>query len=146
MRAADLDWNRPGEQAIADYQSGRLAAQLGHRAQGDVGALLPVEAADEQQLVAGLAARPGGEGEVVDGHGRDHAPARQALVVAQLKQQTARENIRVSTDKYKVEAALLSDVLQTQATLADADYEYQKALLAFWTAKAEYEKSISAEK
>ena len=32
------------------------------------------------------------------------------------------------------------------ATLADADYEYQKALLAFWTARAEYEKSIGLDK
>jgi outer membrane protein TolC len=71
---------------------------------------------------------------------------RQALVVAQLKQETARENMRVSVSKYKLQAALLSDALQTQATLADADYEYQKALLAFWTAKAEYEKSIGADK
>ncbi len=71
---------------------------------------------------------------------------RQALVVAQLKQETARENMRVSVSKYKLQAALLSDALQTQATLADADYEYQKALLAFWTARAEYEKSIGADK
>ena len=71
---------------------------------------------------------------------------RQALIVAQLKQETARENMRVSVNKYKLQAALLSDTLQTQATLADADYEYQKALLAFWTAKAEYEKSIGADK
>ncbi|MBV9929202.1 MAG: TolC family protein [Acidobacteria bacterium] len=71
---------------------------------------------------------------------------RQALVVAQLKQETARENIRISTNKYKVQAALLSDVLQTQATLADADYQYQQALLAFWTARAEYEKAIGADK
>ncbi|MCM3904685.1 MAG: TolC family protein [Pyrinomonadaceae bacterium] len=71
---------------------------------------------------------------------------RQALVVAQLKQETARENMRVSVSKYKLQAALLSDALQTQATLADADYEYQKALLTFWTAKAEYEKSIGADK
>ena len=71
---------------------------------------------------------------------------RQALVVAQLKQETERENMRVSVNKYKLQAALLSDALQTQATLADADYEYQKALLAFWTAKAEYEKSIGADK
>ncbi len=71
---------------------------------------------------------------------------RQALVVAQLKQETARENMRVSVNKYKLQAALLSDALQTQATQADADYEYQKALLAFWTAKAEYEKSIGADK
>jgi outer membrane protein TolC len=71
---------------------------------------------------------------------------RQALVVAQLKQETARENMRVSTSKYKVEAALLSDVLQTQATLADAGYQYQQALLSFWTARADYEKAIGADK
>jgi outer membrane protein len=71
---------------------------------------------------------------------------RQALVVAQLNQETARENIRVSTNKYKVKAVLLSDVLQTQATLADAGYQYQQALLAYWTARADYEKAIGADK
>jgi outer membrane protein len=77
---------------------------------------------------------------------RNLQQTRQALVVAQLRQETARENMRVSINKYKLVATLLSNVLQTQATLADADYEYQKALLAFWTAKAEYEKSIGADK
>src|SRR4030095_1006158 len=68
---------------------------------------------------------------------------RQALVVAQLYQETSRENIRVSTNKYSVKAALLSDVLQTQATLSDADYQYQQALLAYWTASADYEKAVN---
>jgi outer membrane protein TolC len=77
---------------------------------------------------------------------RDLQQAGQTLRVAKLRQETARENMRVSINKYKLVATLLSDVLQTQATLADADYEYQKALLAFWTAKAEYEKSIGADK
>jgi len=71
---------------------------------------------------------------------------RQGLVVAQLKQETARENMRVSVNKYKLKAALLSDALQTQATLADADYQYQQALLAFWRARAEYEKAIGTDK
>lgn len=77
---------------------------------------------------------------------RELQQARQALRVAQLKQETSRENMRISLNKYKVKAALLSDVLQTQATLADADYQYQQALLAFWTARADYEKAIGAEK
>jgi outer membrane protein TolC len=77
---------------------------------------------------------------------RDLQQAAQTLRVAQLKQETARENMRVSINKYKLVATLLSNVLQTQATLADADYEYQKALLAFWTAKAEYEKAIGTDK
>jgi outer membrane protein TolC len=77
---------------------------------------------------------------------RDLQQAGQTLHVAKLRQETARENMRVSINKYKLVATLFSDVLQTQATLADADYEYQKALLGFWTAKAEYEKSIGADK
>lgn len=77
---------------------------------------------------------------------RDLQQAGQALRVAKLKQETARENMRVSTNKYKLESALFSDVLQTQATLADVDYQYQQALMAFWTAKAEYEKAIGADK
>ena len=77
---------------------------------------------------------------------RDLQQAGQTLRVARLRQETAREHTRVSINKYKLVATLLSDVLQTQATLADADYEYQKALLSFWTAKAEYEKSIGADK
>ena len=77
---------------------------------------------------------------------RDLQEAGQTLRVAKLRQETARENMRVSLNKYKAVATLFSNVLQTQATLADADYEYQKALLSFWTAKAEYEKSIGLDK
>lgn len=77
---------------------------------------------------------------------RKFQQTRQALVVAQLTQETARENMRVSTTKYKLQAALLSDALQTQAALADADYQYQQALLAYWTARSEYEKAIGADK
>jgi outer membrane protein TolC len=77
---------------------------------------------------------------------RELQEAGQTLRVAKLRQETARENMRVSINKYKAVATLFSNVLQTQATLADADYEYQKALLAYWTAKADYEKSIAADK
>jgi outer membrane protein len=76
---------------------------------------------------------------------RELQQTRQALRVAHLKQETAREYMRVSTNKYKEQAALLSDVLQTQATQADADHQYQQALLAFWTARAEYEKAIGVD-
>jgi outer membrane protein TolC len=77
---------------------------------------------------------------------RKFQQTRQALIVAQLSQETARENMRVSVNKYKLQAALLSDALQTQATLADAGYQYQQALLAYWMAKADYEKAIGADK
>jgi outer membrane protein len=72
--------------------------------------------------------------------------SRQALVVARLEQDTARETVRINTNKYRVTAALLSDVLQAQASLAEADHSYQQALLGFWTARAEFEKAIGEDK
>jgi len=70
----------------------------------------------------------------------------QALRVARLAENSARENLRVSTGQYKFQAVLLSNVLQSQASLAEATNEYQQALLAFWTAKAEFEKSLGEDK
>lgn len=68
------------------------------------------------------------------------------LRIAQLSQETARENLRVSTNKYKVQAALLSDVLKVQTALADADQQYQQALASFWTARADFEKAMGEDK
>lgn len=70
----------------------------------------------------------------------------QALRVAKLEENSARENLRVSTGRYKFQAVLLSDVLQSQALLAEATHECQRALLGFWTAKAEFEKALGEDK
>ena len=70
---------------------------------------------------------------------------RQAFVVAQLAKETARENLRVNTNKYQLTAAYLSDVLQSQSFLAEANHQYQEALLGYWTAQAEYEKALGAD-
>jgi outer membrane protein TolC len=67
---------------------------------------------------------------------------RQALVVAQLAEETARETLRINTNQYKLTAALLSDVLQSQSTLAEANHQFQEALLGYWTAQAEFEKAL----
>jgi outer membrane protein TolC len=67
---------------------------------------------------------------------------RQALVVAQLSKETAREALRVNSNKYRLTAALLSDVLQSQASLAEANHSYEQAILGYWRAKAELEKAI----
>ena len=70
----------------------------------------------------------------------------QAVRVAKLEESSAKENLRVSTGRYKFQAVLLSDVLQSQALLAEAAHDYQRALLAFWTAKAEFEKAVGEDK
>jgi outer membrane protein len=69
-----------------------------------------------------------------------------ALRVAELAESSAKENLRVSTGQYKYQAAMLSDVLQSQASLAEATNQYQQALLGFWTARAEFEKSLGEDK
>jgi len=71
--------------------------------------------------------------------------SRAAVRVGQLAQETQREMLRVTLNKYKDQAALLKDVLQVQASSADANNQYQQALLSLWTARADFEKAIGEE-
>lgn len=71
---------------------------------------------------------------------------RQLLKVAKLAQTQARANVQMVTYKYRLDAVLLKDVLQAQTVQTNSDYDYQKALLAFWTAKADFEKAIGENK
>ena len=69
-----------------------------------------------------------------------------ALRVAKVGCETAREKLRVMIVGYKQSTMLLSDVLQSQASVSESDHQYQQALLSFWTAKAEYEKALGEDK
>jgi len=82
----------------------------------------------------------------VNAHFRQMQETRQMLKVAKLAQTQARANVQLVTYKYRLDAVLLKDVLQAQTVLANSDYDYQKALLAFWTAKADFEKAIGEDK
>jgi outer membrane protein TolC len=77
---------------------------------------------------------------------RQMQESRQLLKVAKLAQTQARATVQLVTYKYRLDAVLLKDVLQAQTVSANSDYDYQKALLAFWTAKADFEKAIGEEK
>jgi outer membrane protein TolC len=66
--------------------------------------------------------------------------------IARLAQTQARANVQLVAYKYKLDAVLLKDVLQAQTGLADANSDYQKALLSFWTAKADFEKALGEDK
>ena len=67
---------------------------------------------------------------------------RALLRVAAMAQATSREKLRVKTNQYQLHAALLPDVLQVRAEVASSDDRYQQALLAFWTAKADFEQAL----
>ncbi|HEV3469670.1 MAG TPA: TolC family protein [Pyrinomonadaceae bacterium] len=70
----------------------------------------------------------------------------QLLRIARMSRDTAVASAEVAGDRYRVQAAVLKDVLQAHAALADANHEYRKALLSFWTAKADFEKAIGEDK
>jgi len=70
----------------------------------------------------------------------------QLIRIAQLAQKTARANAQIAANKYRLDAVLLKDVLTAQTSLANADYEYEKALLSFWNAKADFEKALGEDK
>lgn len=96
---------------------------------------------------ARLAVREVEDKVVVDVNTRFRALAekRALLSVAQMAQATSREKLRVKTNQYQVQAALLPDVLQLRAEQANSDDNYQQALLAFWTAKADFENAVGQE-
>jgi outer membrane protein TolC len=72
--------------------------------------------------------------------------SRQLLRIAGLTQETAIENVRVMTNRYRLQVSLMKDVLQAQASLEQANYQYQQALVSFLTARAEFEKAIGEDK
>jgi hypothetical protein len=45
-------------------------------------------------------------------------------------------------NQYREKAALLSDLLQEQALVVQADNQYQQALAGFWTAKADFDHAV----
>jgi outer membrane protein TolC len=72
--------------------------------------------------------------------------ARALLRFAAATQQAAQEILRVSRNRFAEQAALLKDVLQAQEGLADANHTYQQAVLAFWVARADFERALGEEK
>jgi outer membrane protein len=73
---------------------------------------------------------------------RKLAEARALLTVAIATQEVEREKLRLVTNRYKEKAALLTDVLQQQNLLAQADTQYQQGLSSFWTAKAAFDRAL----
>lgn len=71
--------------------------------------------------------------------------ARSQMRVASATQEAARETARVRANQFRVQAVLLSDVLHAEADQANADNQYQQALLALWQARADYEHALGQE-
>lgn len=73
---------------------------------------------------------------------RKLAEARALLDTTALAQEAEREKMRVVTNRYSQKAALLSGTLQQEAAVVQSDADYQKALAAFWIAKADFDYAL----
>jgi outer membrane protein len=68
------------------------------------------------------------------------------LLDAQTDQREAEQaKLGEVTNRYNQKAALLSDLMQQQAAVSQAEAQYQQALAGFWTARANFEKAIGLE-
>lgn len=71
--------------------------------------------------------------------------ARMLLDADTDQRQAEQSRLREVTDRYNQKSALLSDLMQQQAAVSQAEARYQQALSGFWTARADFEKAIGAE-
>jgi outer membrane protein TolC len=59
--------------------------------------------------------------------------------------EAAVEQFRVTTNRFKEQAALMRDLLQAQARSSEADFQYQQALSTYWTALADLRRAMGDE-
>lgn len=64
------------------------------------------------------------------------------IKATRLAKEAGQEKLRTTLNRFRVQAALLQEVLQVQAALAEAVHQHQNAMISFWTARAELEKAI----
>jgi outer membrane protein TolC len=81
----------------------------------------------------------------VDNTFRKLEESRAMLEVAQAGRDAANEKLREVSDEFKHSAVLMRDLLQQEAAVANADHNYEQSLLAFWNAKAAFEKALGEE-
>ncbi len=68
------------------------------------------------------------------------------VTVARLNRDAAREKLRVVTNQYRQQSALLKDVLAAQASLGQAEDQHRQAVLSLWQARANFEKAVGSDR
>src|SRR5260221_6417575 len=71
--------------------------------------------------------------------------ARAHLAVAEASRDAEIEKMRNQKEAYSQQTILLSDLLKQQSSLADAEGQYHQAVLAYWSARADFQKSLGEE-
>lgn len=78
----------------------------------------------------------------VDSRLRELEEAQEMVKVTEISQAAATEKLRVLTNQYKQQSALLKDVLQAESELAEANAEHADAILSAWNAQAQLDKAL----
>jgi outer membrane protein TolC len=73
---------------------------------------------------------------------RKLAQARMLLDAQTDAREAEQVKLRETTNRYAQQTALLSDLLQQQSMVSQADAQYEQALAGFWTSRAEFEKAV----
>src|SRR6266850_294837 len=70
---------------------------------------------------------------------------RELLTAAQAARDAEVEKLRNEMDAYSHQTIVLSDLLQQQSSVASAEDQYRQGLLAFWRARADFERALGEE-
>jgi outer membrane protein TolC len=68
--------------------------------------------------------------------------ARSHLAVAEAIRDAEAEKMRNQREAYSQQSILLSDLLKQQSSLADAENQYHQAVVAYWGARADFQKTL----
>jgi outer membrane protein TolC len=67
------------------------------------------------------------------------------LQASRIAHQATAEQFRVTTNKYKEQAALIKDLLQAQARSTEANFQYEQALSSYWSAFSDLRRAMGEE-
>jgi outer membrane protein TolC len=81
----------------------------------------------------------------VDSNFRRLREARAHLAVTEALRDAETEKMRNQKEAYSQQSVLLSDLLKQQSSLADAEGQYHQAVLAYWSARADFQKTLGEE-
>jgi outer membrane protein TolC len=81
----------------------------------------------------------------VDSKFRRLREARSHLAVTEAIRDAETERMRNQKEAYSQKSILLSDLLKQQSSLADAQGQYHQAVLAYWSARADFQKTVGEE-
>jgi len=81
----------------------------------------------------------------VDSNFRHLREARSHLAVTEALRDAEAEKLLNQKDAYSQQSILLSDLLKQQSSLADAESQYHQTVLAYWSARADFQKTLGEE-